>query len=161
MTNQTDTKLLILYCSLTGNTQRAAKTIQELTDGDLIRIRQHEPFPEAYEDYMRVAKRQFELQLLPIVDTAVPNLKEYDTIMIGYPTWWSQPPMVIHSLFEKFDFTGKKIIPFSTSSTSPYEDTEPIIKKLVEENHAEFIPGFRYDNDDVDLEKRLSEYGLL
>lgn len=33
-------------------------------------------------------------------------------ILLGYPNWWASIPMPIASFLEKYDFSGKTVIPF-------------------------------------------------
>jgi len=61
---------------------------------------------------------------------------------------WSQPPMIIHSLFDEVDFSGKKIIPFTTSMSSTMEDSMPYFDEMVSKlSGVKLLDGVRYDND--------------
>lgn len=146
---------LILYFSLTGNTKRAAEQIQEITGSDIQRIVPTKPYPKTFNDYMRVAKRESELQLLPPVATSINNFDDYDVIFVGYPTWWGEPPRIIDSIFDKFTFAGKKMIAFSTSSSTPFSSTQPHIEQLIEENKALLIAGLRCDGEEPHLLSEL------
>ncbi|GAY72082.1 flavodoxin [Lentilactobacillus kosonis] len=155
-----DVKSLVLYFSLTGNTEHAAEQIQEIVGGDMQRIVPINPYPDDFNDYMRVAKHEMELQLFPPVATTIPDLQKYDVIFIGYPTWWSEPPRIIDSVFDKFEFAGKKIIVFSTSSGTPFEATQPHIKQLIEDDQALMIAGFRCDGDSENIKNQLAAVHL-
>lgn len=39
------------------------------------------------------------------------NMEQYDTIILGYPNWWTSIPMPIAPFLEKYDFSGKTILP--------------------------------------------------
>ena len=43
----------------------------------------------------------------------------YDTVFIGYPIWHGQAPKIIYTFLEGVDLSGKTIIPFCTSHSSP------------------------------------------
>ena len=43
------------------------------------------------------------------------NLKYYDVIFLGYPIWWNLCPRPVNTFLEKYDFSGKTVIPFATS----------------------------------------------
>ena len=42
----------------------------------------------------------------------------YSTIFIGAPVWWGDWPMIMYTVFENNDFSGKTLIPFSTHEGS-------------------------------------------
>lgn len=44
--------------------------------------------------------------------------EDYDVIFLGYPIWWGKAPKIICTFLERYDFTGKTIVPFCTSGSS-------------------------------------------
>ena len=48
----------------------------------------------------------------PALTGQVENMKQYDTIILGYPNWWGTMPMCVFTFLEAYDFIGKKILPF-------------------------------------------------
>lgn len=48
----------------------------------------------------------------------LPDLSSYDTIFVGAPVWWGDWPMIMYTVFENNDFSGKTLIPFSTHEGS-------------------------------------------
>lgn len=46
-------------------------------------------------------------------------MNQYDVVFIGYPIWHGQAPRIISTFLESYDFSGKTIIPFCTSGSSP------------------------------------------
>ena len=46
------------------------------------------------------------------------NMKDYDTIFVGFPIWWYVAPTIINTFLESYDLTGKTIILFATSGGS-------------------------------------------
>ena len=61
----------------------------------------------------------------------IENFDQYDTIFIGYPTWWYDLPMVMYSFFDEYDFSGKTIIPFNTHNGSRFSGTIQTIEQLL------------------------------
>ncbi|WP_285825970.1 flavodoxin [Schaedlerella arabinosiphila] len=53
----------------------------------------------------------------PLLQGNVP-VAEHGTIFLGFLIWWYTAPMVIRTYLETYDFTGKKIVLFATSSGS-------------------------------------------
>ena len=56
------------------------------------------------------------------------DLSKYDTILLGYPIWWGDVPMIINTFLEKYNFSGKTIIPFNTHEGSGDAGTYANIK---------------------------------
>lgn len=98
-----------------GNTKIVAEMIAEKTGADLFEIQPVKPYPADYRECTEVAKQEQSENVRPEIVALVDNLAEYDTIFLGYPIWWSAPPMLIYTFLEKQDFNGKTIIPFCTS----------------------------------------------
>ena len=56
--------------------------------------------------------------------------KSADPIFIGYPIWWDLCPRPVNTFLEKYDFSGKTIIPFATSGGSSITNSVKQFKKL-------------------------------
>lgn len=67
-----------------------------------------------------------EAQDIELVSTTVPNWDSYDTVFIGYPIWWHSASWVVYNFVKDNDFTGKTVIPFSTSAASGEVGSEVI-----------------------------------
>ena len=103
------TKILIVYYSLTGNTQFIAEVLRDSIEADILELK---PIKELKADsgtkfmwggYQSTMKKKPKL-----IDFDI-NPLEYDLIILGTPVWaWNiSPPM--RSFLSKFDFTGKKV----------------------------------------------------
>lgn len=153
-------KTLIVYFSLTGTTEDAAQYIKKETGADIIRLRP----VKAYGDYDSAARRgdrERRNNIHPALATNIPNFSKYQTVLIGYPTWWSRPPMIIHTLFDKYDFSGKTVVPFTTSMSTPIGPSEKVIRQLAEKDGATFKDGIRYDNNKSQVRTWLRKLNLL
>lgn len=147
---------LIIYFSLSGNTKRAAQKIQALTGADIVNVDPKTPYPEGYSNYVPVAQNEFEQQLHPEIKTTLPDLNKYDTIYLGYPTWSGRVPMIFYSLFDKYDFSNKTIVPFTTTGGSSVDESMPYIKKLAATSKV--TDGFRYNNNDTQLKEFIEQF---
>ena len=107
----------------TGSTQFIAQLIQKQTHGDLFRIETATPYPRQHDALLRVAEKEQQTKARPSLKTPLPDLSSYDTIYVGYPIWWYTMPMVIYSLFEQNDFSGKTVVPFTTHGGSRLADS--------------------------------------
>ena len=68
------------------------------------------------------------------------NVADYDVIFVGYPIWWYTLPQIMFTFFDKYDFSGKTIIPFNTHEGSDDCRTYETIKEL--EPDATVLKGF-------------------
>lgn len=154
-------KDLIIYFSLSGTTKKAAEQIKKDTGADIVRLEPKKAYPNSYDAAVPVAKKEMQNKKHPAIKSTIPNLKKYDTIYIGFPTWWRQPPMIIHSLFDKYDFSNKKIVPFTTSMESPISKSMPYMKTMADNDHATLLKGFRYNDNNTSLKKFLKKNDLI
>lgn len=68
---------------------------------------------------MDEAQRDQNEQARPELSSHVENMEDYDVIILGYPNWWGQAPKIIYTFLESYDLSGKTILPFCTSASSP------------------------------------------
>ena len=152
---------LIIYFSMSGTTEAAAQQIQKATGADIVRLQRATPYPRDYSDYTKVADYERQHHIHPAIMPTIPNLAKYQLVLIGYPAWWSQPPMVIRTLFDDYDFRGKTIIPFMTSMSTSMQDSMPTMCRLAKQAGATIENGFRYDGNKDALKQFLQQNHLL
>ena len=125
-------KPLVLYFSVYGTAKSTAEEIARQTGADLAEIEPAVPYDgdrNRYNALARLAKREHDEDRRPAIKNKLP-IADYDTVFIGYPMWWYTFPMIIYTLFDQYDFSGKTIIPFNTHMGSGDGDTYATIKKL-------------------------------
>jgi len=152
---------LIIYFSLSGTTKTAAEAIQKQTNADMIRLQPRKAYPETYDAAVKVAQRELKTKTHPAIKTKLPDLSRYQTIYVGFPTLWRQPPMIIHSLFDEADFSGKTIVPFTTSMSTPMKNSMGQMQKMANATNAHLNQGYRYDNDNASLKRFLQNNELI
>ena len=141
-----DGNILILYFSMTGNTEAVANFIHDEVGGDIVKLETEETYPDDYNDLLDVAQEEQSENARPELSTTIDNLDEYDTIFLGYPIWWGDMPMAIYSFLDNYDLSGKTIAPFVTSGGSGLSGTPSNIKN--EEPNANVVEGLSiYDSD--------------
>ena len=101
-----------------GNTQIVAETIAGLTGGDLYQITTVEPYPDDYASMLKRAQEELDADARPALAGELPELEDYDIIMIGYPIWHGATPRPVLTFLESFDLSGKKLVPFNTHEGS-------------------------------------------
>ena len=125
-------KMLVLYFSVYGTTKKVAGEIGRQTGADVVEIVSAVPYDSDRNHYnalARLAKREHDEDQHPAIANDI-DIAGYDTIFIGYPMWWYTFPMIIYTLFDKYDFSGKTIIPFNTHMGSNDGGTYATIRQL-------------------------------
>lgn len=130
-------KILIAYFSYSGNTENAAKILQEKTGADLFEITMEHPYHGNIYD---VSQYDLMHEIRPALSAHVENMAQYDVILLGYPTWHGDTPMAIRTFLEEYDFTGKKVIPFCSSGSSSPNTSFAHVKESAK--GADVLDGF-------------------
>jgi flavodoxin len=113
-----------------GNTEVAAKMIQKLTGGDTYRIDPVKKYPVDYSKTTDEARQELRQNARPELEGHLESFDDYGVILLGYPNWWGTMPMAVCTFLEKYDFSGKIILPFCTHEGSGMGHSENDIKKL-------------------------------
>ena len=111
---------LIAYFSWSGNTEQMAQMIAEQTGGDLFKIEPATPYTDDYNTLLDIAQQEQADNARPELAASVENWDSYDVVFVGYPNWWSDAPMAVYTFLESYDWTGKTLIPFNTSSSGGF-----------------------------------------
>lgn len=83
-------RTLIAYFSCTGTTKAAAEQLAALTGADLYEIVPEEAYTADDLDYnsdCRANREQNDPSARPAIAGELPDLTDYDTILLGYPIW--------------------------------------------------------------------------
>ena len=125
-------KILVAYFSCTGTTEKAASAIARAVDGDLYRIVPAVAYTPADLDWTdessRSSKEMADENSRPALGGGSLDPAEYDAVFLGYPIWWDACPRAVNTFLEKYDFSGKTVIPFATSGGSGIEKAERSLK---------------------------------
>ena len=130
-----DNDTLVIYFSRTGNTEKIAEYLIDITNADSYVIEAAVPYSDAdikyQNDNCRANKEQNDKSVRPEIANPIASIDSYDTIFLGYPIWWGQEPRIIDTFLESYDFSDKTVIPFCTSASSGIATSEKNIKALV------------------------------
>ena len=113
-----------------GNTELLAKEIVAKTGADEFKIIPAKPYPKGYMECVNLATEEKNKQARPEYVGEV-DLKDYDTVFLGYPIWWGDLPMAMYTFIEGHDFAGKKVIPFNTHEGSGNSGTYEKLKNVL------------------------------
>ncbi len=113
-------KTLIVYFSFTaGNTRRIAEKIQSEVGGDLVRLLTVQPYPSDYEVAVSQGHSEVNRGFKPELQPIGKEVKDYDRIILGTPTWWYKMAPAVLSFLSSNDFTGKVVVPYMTDAGWP------------------------------------------
>ncbi len=114
-----------------GNTEAAVKIIKKrIPESDVFIIDPVRTYSPDYYTCTNEAKDELRSNARPEIKEYPDNFSDYDAIILGYPNWWGTMPMPVWTFIEKYDFTGKTIIPLCTHEGSGMGHSESDIKKL-------------------------------
>ena len=134
-------KDLVLYFSVYGTAKNVAEEIGRQRNAVVTEIEPVIPYDsdkDHYNTLARYAKKEHDEDIRPAIKNEI-DIEDYDNIFIGYPMWWYTFPMIIYTLFDKYDFSGKTIIPFNTHMGSKDGGTYRTIREL--EPNARVLEG--------------------
>lgn len=111
-------KTLVVYYSLSGNTEMVARHIADWTGAQLCRlqpVRDIKPSVFAYilGGFQVLSGAKPELQPL------APDPKDFDVLLVGTPVWAGNFVPALRSFFESIDLEGKQLFLFATHQGGP------------------------------------------
>ena len=115
-----------------GNTEIVCNIIKELIPADVFKIEMKNPYSPVYMTCIDQAKKDLKENARPELVSYLDNIDKYDTIMLGYPNYWGTMPMAVVTFLERYDFTGKTILPLCTNEGSGMGSSERDIKKYAQ-----------------------------
>ena len=144
-----EAKVLVAYFSVNDTTRAIALTLADALDADVFEILPEVPYTEEDLNYndssTRATVEQRDDSARPAISALPENLGQYETILLGYPFWWGRAPRIMETFLESVDVSGKTIIPFCTSASSPAGASADGLKKLTDDT-ATWAEVKRFDN---------------
>ncbi len=152
--NTEQENILVAYFSRTGNTEKIAEKIVDITGADVFEIEAENPYTDediAYHNSScRANLEQADKAARPEIAGEIENIEQYDYVFLGYPIWWGEEPRIIDTFLESYDFSDKTVIPFCTSGSSGIGTSEKNIRELVP--IGEQLAGKRFEVDSTEDE---------
>lgn len=139
-------KTLVAYYSWSGTTARLAKQIQQQIPGsDILEITVPEgTFSSDMNQTADIAKEQIAKKDFPKLTNALPQLSNYDVILIGGPVWSGTPSTPLVSFLNSIQGFSGKIAPFYTDAGG-FEVYEKNFKDLA--GSLDVLPGLEGRQD--------------
>lgn len=122
-------KPIIIYYSHSGNTEKIALQAKNDLNCETVKIVPEETYGNYISACLRVMKENT-APVPPTFVTPIPDLKDYDMVLMGYPIWMQDVPRFVADFIEKCDLTSKTIIPFATYGMSGINWTMKHLKQI-------------------------------
>lgn len=136
---------IVVYFSRTNNTEKIANYIVEATGSVSYEILAKIPYTDddiKYYTDCRADREQADPDARPEIGSAEIDLTDYEIIYLGYPIWHGQAPKIMYTFVETYDLSGKTVIPFCTSASSPIGSSATNLEKL--SDGATWLEGRRF-----------------
>ncbi len=147
-----------------GNTEVAVGKIRELIDADVYKIEMVKPYSKSYMTCIEEAKADLRAKARPELVSVPESIDAYNTVILAYPNYWGTMPMAVFTFLEKFDFSGRTILPLCTNEGSGLGISEHDIAKTCP--GAKVAKGLSVSGSSVagskpQIEKWLKTNGLI
>ena len=147
-----------------GNTEIVVNQMKELIEADTFKIEMAKPYSPVYMTCIDEAKKDLKENARPELTDYLDSIDDYDTIVLGYPNYWGTFPMAVATFLERYDFTGKTILPLCTNEGSGMGSSERDVKKYArgaDVRSGLAITGSQAANSKAAVEKWFSANGLV
>lgn len=143
-------KVLVVYYSATGSTEKVANYIAEAAGADTLKLipvndyssedlNYNDPDSRVVYEHDHPEEREIEL-----VKSSADNWDEYDTVFVGFPIWWHIAAWPVNGFVKANDFSGKTVIPFCTSASSGLEDSGKLLEEMA--GSGNWLEGQRFSS---------------
>lgn len=124
----------VFYFSESGYTYAAAVKLSVGCDMDICKIIPSMPYSKNDLDINNPQSRAYleakDPCCRPDILELTLDVSKYEIILLGFPIWWEDMPKIIYTFLERYDLSGKVIIPFATSKESTIENITKTIKDM-------------------------------
>lgn len=155
-----DNKTMVVYFSATGNTDKIAQLIAEVTGGKLARILPAREYSKEDLNYSDKSSRATSEQNDPKARPEIANdisLEGCETLYLGYPIWLGQAPRIMSTFVENHDLTGITVIPFCTSGSSDIANSDDNLAAVAGKGNWRQGKRFSGSAGKSDIEKWIGE----
>ena len=143
--------VIIIYFSLTGNTQKTAEIIKEYLESKGYEVSLFRVETEEKGSFLKNCLDALRKRIVKIKN--VPSL-DYNLVFIGSPVWAFDITPAIRSFIEKNNFSGKKVFLFTTyGSGAGKRNAMESFKNLIEKKGGEVIGTLEVKGKNIENEK--------
>lgn len=135
-----DSGIIVIYFSPDDTTRAAAYAVAAGLNAALFEIVAEEPYTKDdlnyFDSFARSMTEMRDRDARPAIAALPENLERYDTVLLGYPIWGGTAPKIMLTFLEGVDLSGKTVVPFCTSNSSPFGSSDAEMRKLTGETVA-------------------------
>lgn len=106
-----ENKVLVVYFTWSGSSKIVAEIMKKELNADIFQIEAVKKYPDKYITCVAQAGVEKLKKERPQLKVELENISDYNKIVLVFPNWWGTLPMPVFSFLEKYDFTGKTILP--------------------------------------------------
>ncbi|MDO5573108.1 MAG: flavodoxin [bacterium] len=152
-------KRIVIYYSLEGNTEKAAKQIAEALEAELVRIEPVKSIPTDSDKKFMVGGMQAMFDICPKLQNERLDEAAYDQIILGTPVWAGKCASPVRSFIKKNHLNEKVTAVFTCSGGGDNDGCIANLKKLL--HHIQYTVALA-DQNNQELsgknESRLAEF---
>jgi flavodoxin len=127
-----DAKTIIIYFSRSGNTEKQVRYAEKVLHADTYEIGVTHPYPANYFEAVNRATDERESTGWPELIEDIPDLTQYQTVLLAHPIWAMTLANPMHTFLEEYgnELAGKTIASFSTNAGYGSGDTQQVLSAL-------------------------------
>ena len=147
-----------------GNTEIVCNLMKEMIPADTFKIEMQNPYSPVYMTCIEQAKKDLREKARPALASCPESIDAYDTVILAYPNYWGTMPMAVVTFLEKFNFTGKTILPLCTNEGSGMGSSERDIRNYApgaDVKKGLSVTGGSAANSGTSVQRWLKANGLL
>ena len=147
-----------------GNTEIVCGLIKDMIDADTFKIEMKNPYSPDYMTCIDEAKKDLREKARPELVSYPESIDGYDTVILAYPNYWGTVPMAVATFLEKYDFSGKRILPLCTNEGSGMGGSEKTVRQCVPDADVKKglpVTGSRAAESGPAVRRWLSDNGLI
>ena len=114
----------VVYFSATGNTRKVAEDVAArlgVTTQEIVPAQEYTTDDLNYNDDNARATVDARDDAARPALAAIPDVSGASIVYLGYPIWWGRAAAPLRTYVESAELSGKTIVPFCTSGSSPVE----------------------------------------
>lgn len=146
---------IIIYYSQGGTTDLVAKTLAKNLNANLVRIHDLKN-REGFKNRLFSSINAFRETKTDIVPAKV-DLRGYDTVYFGTPTWSGNPTPAILTIIDRCDLRAKDVVLFATMDTNRGESNIERLEQKVKLRGARVIESFTIATKDKSPQKLVND----
>ena len=149
---------LIIYYSLSNNTQEAAEYLARELGADLSRIELVKPMPDDFKKQILVGGMQSTFNMTPKIKGVPSNIDEYEEIIVGGPIWAGKIAAPINTFIKKYHIAEKVTAVFTCSGGGDNDKCIALLEKILPNMKANVPLADRSHNTAVDNIEKLKNF---